>query len=116
MSVMDRPVACSRLRELPDPGVLPALQPAHLPMPLWCEGDAGHAPRILLLYGSLRERSYSRLATEEAARLLQWLGAETRIFDPRDLPFPDQAAGDDRSRELRAGLSGILSGCAGRGL
>ena len=104
MSVMDRPVACSRLRELPDPGVLPALQPAHLPMPLWCEGDAGHAPRILLLYGSLRERSYSRLATEEAARLLQWLGAETRIFDPRDLPFPDQAAGDDHPavHELRA--------------
>ena len=101
---MDRPVICSRLRELPDPGLLPALQPAHLPMPLWREGDAGHAPRILLLYGSLRERSYSRLATEEAARLLQWLGAETRIFDPRDLPFPDQAAGDDHPavHELRA--------------
>ena len=44
---------------------------------------ATHAPRILLLYGSVRERSYSRLLTEEAARLLQALGAEARIFDPR---------------------------------
>ena len=48
-----------------------------------------HAPRILLLYGSVRERSYSRLLTEEAARLLRALGAETRIFDPRGLPLPD---------------------------
>ena len=50
-----------------------------------------HPPRILLLYGSLRERSYSRLLTEEAAHLLQALGAETRTFDPRDLPLPDGA-------------------------
>ncbi|MDB5886434.1 MAG: NADPH-dependent reductase [Polaromonas sp.] len=50
-----------------------------------------HAPRILLLYGSLRERSYSRLASEEAARLLQAMGAETRTFDPRGLPLPDDA-------------------------
>ena len=50
-----------------------------------------HAPRILLLYGSLRERSYSRLVTEEAARVLHALGAETRIFDPRGLPQPDGA-------------------------
>ena len=50
-----------------------------------------HAPRILLLYGSLRERSYSRLVTEEAARVLHALGAETRTFDPRGLPQPDGA-------------------------
>jgi arsenic resistance protein ArsH len=48
-----------------------------------------------LLYGSLRERSFSRLAVEEAARLLQFFGAETRIFDPSDLPLPDQIPGDD---------------------
>jgi len=48
-----------------------------------------HAPRILLLYGSLRERSYSHLLTLEAARLLEQLGAETRVFDPRDLPVAD---------------------------
>ena len=48
-----------------------------------------HAPRILLLYGSLRERSFSRLATEEAARMLQYFGAETKTFDPTGLPQPD---------------------------
>ncbi|MCQ2036310.1 arsenical resistance protein ArsH [Stutzerimonas kunmingensis] len=52
---------------------------------------ASHPPRILLLYGSTRERSFSRLLTEEAARLLQRFGAETRIFDPRGLPLPDDA-------------------------
>ena len=52
---------------------------------------ASHPPRILLLYGSLRDRSYSRLLTEEAARLLQHMGAETRVFDPRGLPMPDDA-------------------------
>ncbi len=63
---------------------------------------ATHAPRILLLYGSVRERSYSRLLTEEAARLLRTLGAEARIFDPRGLPMPD-AAPDDHPKvaELR---------------
>ena len=50
-----------------------------------------HPPRILLLYGSVRERSYSRLATEEAARLLQAMGAETRTFNPSGLPLPDDA-------------------------
>jgi arsenical resistance protein ArsH len=61
-----------------------------------------HAPRILLLYGSLRERSYSRLLTEEAARLLQAMGADTRIFNPRDLPLPDAAPEDHpKVRELR---------------
>ena len=50
-----------------------------------------HAPRILLLYGSVRERSYSRLVSEEAARLLQAMGCETRTFDPRGLPLPDDA-------------------------
>jgi len=48
-----------------------------------------HKPRILLLYGSLRERSFSRLLVEEAARLLEAMGAETRIYDPRGLPQPD---------------------------
>jgi arsenic resistance protein ArsH len=65
----------------------------HLPDPqrLFSPSRATHPPRILLLYGSLRERSYSRLLTEEAARLLQALGCETRIYDPRDLPLPDAA-------------------------
>ena len=46
-----------------------------------------HAPRILVLYGSLRPRSYSRLLAEEAARILDSLGAETKVFDPRELPM-----------------------------
>ncbi|MFG1496482.1 arsenical resistance protein ArsH [Saccharospirillum sp. HFRX-1] len=47
-------------------------------------------PRFLLLYGSLRERSYSRLVIEECARLLTAMGAEVRIFDPHGLPLPDE--------------------------
>lgn len=50
---------------------------------------SAHKPKILLLYGSLRERSFSRLAIEESARLLTAFGAETRIFDPKGLPQPD---------------------------
>ena len=61
-----------------------------------------HAPRILLLYGSLRERSFSRLLTQEAARLLQAMGAETRIYDPAGLPQPDGAPDTHpKVRELR---------------
>ena len=61
-----------------------------------------HPPRILLLYGSLRERSYSRLLVEEAARLLRTMGAETRIFDPRDLPMANSVGTDHpKVRELR---------------
>jgi len=62
-----------------------------------------HPPRILLLYGSLRARSYSRLATFEAERLLQRFGCETRVFDPAGLPLPD-ATGPDHPKvqELRA--------------
>ena len=52
---------------------------------------SGHPPRILLLYGSLREISYSRLLTEEAARLLRRFGFETKIFDPAGRPLPDGA-------------------------
>jgi arsenic resistance protein ArsH len=48
-----------------------------------------HKPKILLLYGSLRTRSFSRLVVEESARLLDAMGAETRIFDPTGLPLPD---------------------------
>lgn len=64
---------------------------------------AQHAPRILLLYGSLRERSYSRLLTYEAASLLNRMGAETRIFDPSGLPLPDDVPETHpKVQELRA--------------
>ncbi|WP_212627321.1 arsenical resistance protein ArsH [Pseudomonas sp. PP3] len=64
-------------------------------------GENTHKPRILLLYGSTRERSFSRLLTEEAARILRLLGAETVIFDPSGLPLPDDAPNDHpKVREL----------------
>lgn len=50
-----------------------------------------HPPRILMLYGSLRERSYSKLLTLEAAKLLEAMGAEVKVFDPLNLPQPDVA-------------------------
>lgn len=53
-----------------------------------------HPPRILLLYGSTRPRSFSRLLVEEAARLLHHFGADTRIFNPSGLPLPDDAPTD----------------------
>ena len=93
-----------RLRELNDPDHLPALDLRYAEdRPGLGLGPEEHAPRILLLYGSLRPRSFSRLSTEEAARLLRFFGAEVRIFDPSDMPFPDQVAGDDHPaiRELR---------------
>ncbi len=63
---------------------------------------ATHKPRILLLYGSLRERSFSRLMAEEAERVLQLFGAETRFFHPSGLPLPDDAdAEHEKVQELR---------------
>lgn len=93
------------LRPLPHPEHLPALDlrqsapfNGSIPMP---SGD--NAPRILLLYGSLRETSYSRLVVEEAARLVKHFGGDPRIFDPSDLPLPEQTRNDDHPavRELR---------------
>ncbi|MHA6493478.1 arsenical resistance protein ArsH [Pseudomonas borbori] len=74
---------------------LPNLDAEQLDLPTLDKLDAaqplGHKPRILLLYGSNRERSFSRLMVEEAARLLERFGAETRIFNPSGLPLPDDA-------------------------
>ena len=93
------------LRRLADSDFLPALDARHTMRRLVSGLAAGpqHPPRILLLYGSLRERSYSRLVVEEAARLLHFFGAEPRIFDPSDIPLPDQVKGDDHPavQELR---------------
>ncbi len=65
-------------------------------------GRSAHPPRIALLYGSMRKLSYSRLLTLEAQRLLQALGAETRLFHPNGLPLPDDTPDDHpKVQELR---------------
>ncbi len=84
----------------------PALAPAFFDAPtldrLVPVSPASHPPRFLLLYGSLRERSYSRLLVEEADRLLRRMGAETYVYDPRGLPQPDDASPDHpKVKELR---------------
>jgi arsenic resistance protein ArsH len=94
------------LRHLPDLDHLPNLDPDHVDQTvqdkLTVIHPSTHPPRILLLYGSLRERSYSRLLIEEAARLLRHFGAEPRIFDPRGLPLPDATEADHpKVQELR---------------
>lgn len=92
------------IRTLSDIDYLPALDRSYaIERPALGLGATDPPPRILLLYGSLRERSFSRLCVEEAARLLQFFGCDTRIFDPSTLPLPDQHAGDDHPavHELR---------------
>lgn len=65
-------------------------------------GEPAHPPRVLMLYGSLREHSYSKFLTEEAARVLTRLGAETHIFDPTGLPLVDDAPEThEKVQELR---------------
>jgi arsenic resistance protein ArsH len=65
-------------------------------------GEGNHKPRVLLLYGSLRKRSYSRLMIEEAARVLSHLGAEVRVFNPTGLPLVDEMSdGHPKVQELR---------------
>lgn len=82
---------------------LPNLSPAAVRQPsLPTLSRASHPPRILLLYGSLRERSYSRFATLEAERLLRHFGCETRVFHANGLPLPDDAeASHAKVQELR---------------
>jgi len=93
----DRPVPIEDLPNI-DPASLRPIDMAALAAP----GAPTHPPRILMLYGSLRTRSYSRFASEEAARLLRSFGAETRTFDPSGLPLPDAEDPDHpKVKELR---------------
>lgn len=85
---------------------LPHIAPVHFDKPTLARlvdvPRAAHPPRILVLHGSVRERSYSRLLAEEAGRLLQAMGAEVKTFDPAGLPLPDSVTPDHpKVHELR---------------
>src|SRR5688572_29696032 len=88
------------------PPTFPALDTALLDPPthdrLFVHEPSLHRPRFLMLYGSLRERSYSRLLTLEAARLLEAMGGEVKVFDPTGLALPDSVPDTDpKVQELR---------------
>src|SRR3546814_145215 len=85
---------------------LPNVTPDAIDLPdmdkLGLPTGADHAPRILILYGSLRPQSYSRKLALEAERILRRFGAETRVFDPHELPLLDSVGKDHpKVRELR---------------
>lgn len=102
---MDKSEPTARTLRLTDE--LPHLSAAHLPVPTAaqlrvCE-PFPHAPRFLILYGSLRARSYSRFLAQEAARLLEAMGGDVRIYDAHGLPLPDDSTADHpKVQELRA--------------
>src|SRR5690606_17323964 len=92
---------------LQNPTEFPALDEALFEVPsvarLATHERSRHKPRFLMLYGSVRERSYSRLLTFEAARLLEAMGGEVKVFNPSGLPLPDDApATHPKVQELRA--------------
>lgn len=90
-----------------DETLLPAIDAARL----FAAPEATHPPRILILYGSLRARSFSRLAAEEAARILTRLGAEVRFFNPSGLPLVDD--GTDASHPKVQELRALVAWCEG---
>ena len=92
---------------MPDTSLLPNIVPGLFAVPtldaLVPATRSRHPPRVLLLYGSLRARSYSKLLALEGARLLEAMGAEARLFDPSGLPLPDAAPdAHPKVQELRA--------------
>ena len=92
----------------PPPHDLPNLRAAAFARPDLARLAAGapaHPPRILLLYGSLRPRAYSRFLTVEAQRLLEAMGCETRVYHADGLPLPDDAGADHpKVVELRTAM------------
>ena len=67
------------------------------------KGVSSHKPRVLILYGSLRAKSYSRFAAEEAGRILSEMGAEVKYFNPNGLPLFDagESVNNPKVKELR---------------
>jgi len=107
---MPRAAVSADLRDLPN--IDPAQFAVPMPEKLMPASHSTHPPRILLLYGSLRQRSFSRLLTFEAERLLRAMGCETRVFDPAGLPLPDGAPEThpkvQELRELAAWSEGMV--------
>ena len=102
ITVHHNPDRGTPLRDLSLPNVDTALFDTPTGARMAGVGASTHAPRFLLLYGSLRERSYSKLLTLEAARLLMAMGGEVRVFDPAGLPLPDsEPESHPKVRELR---------------
>ncbi len=66
-------------------------------------------PKILVLYGSLRTRSYSRLLAYEFARILDHLGAEVRVYNPAELPIRDQCT-DQHPKVTAVAMMLLLAG------
>ncbi|WP_457104615.1 arsenical resistance protein ArsH [Methylobacterium sp. P5_C11] len=92
---------------LPNVSAAHFVAPTRVPLPA---AQFRHAPRFLVLYGSLRERSFSRFLGHEAARLLEAMGGEVRIYDADGLPLPDDTTADHpKVQELR-GLSAWSEG------
>jgi arsenical resistance protein ArsH len=100
LDIPELPNVSAALFSVPSQAQIKPLHPSALP------------PRILLLYGSLRERSFSRLLSEEAARLLSAMGCETRTFNPSGLPLADSAPDThpkvQELRELAAWSEGMV--------
>lgn len=86
MKQLNSPIDTSDMPNIVEGQLKPINGPALAP-----DNDPGHPPRILLLCGSLREQSYSRIAAEEGARVLRALGCETKFFNPSGLPLPGDA-------------------------
>ena len=102
MATSSSTLGASALSDLPNivPAVFEVPEQSRLVAP-----ELQHKPRILMLYGSLRERSYSRLLTLEAQRLLESFGAEVLIFNPHGLPLPGDAPDDHpKVQELREAM------------
>lgn len=94
---------------------IPNVEAEHFRVPVASEmaaPESTHPPRILLLYGSLRPRSFSRLVVEESKRLLEAMGAEARIFNPSGLPLPDD--GVDESHPKVAELRELMTWSEGQ--
>ncbi|CAO3666738.1 unnamed protein product [Umbelopsis ramanniana] len=66
-------------------------------------GEGQDPVKVLVLYGSLRKSSYSRMLAYEFARILDKLGADVKVFDPAGLPVKDDVSQDDpKVQEIRA--------------